>query len=78
MGKSQFYSKTLAQFAFFLSATIYGTLAFIEAKQIDFYTCIFLFTKIIPYSLIIGFLGYQIGKIIDNSNNKKHKRIKKW
>lgn len=77
MEKTKFYSKTLAQFAFFLSAIIYGTLAFVEAKQIDFYTCIFLFTKIIPYSLIIGFLGYQIGKIIDTANNKKIKRIKK-
>ena len=58
MEKSQFYSKTLSKIAFFLSVIIYGTLAFIEAKQIDFYTCIFLFTKIIPYSLIIGFLGF--------------------
>ena len=77
MEKSKFYSKTFAKIAFFLSAIVYGTLAFIEAKQIDFYTCILLFTKIIPYSLVIGFCGYLIGKIIDKANNKKYKRIQK-
>ena len=73
MEQNKFYAKTLSAIAFFICFIIYGTMAFWNSKQIDFYTCIFLFKNVIPYSLVVAFCGYFVGKIIDNSGSKKRR-----
>ena len=77
MEEKDYYAKNLCALAFLLSVIIYGTIIFVKAEQIDFYTCLYFFKTILPYCLIVACLGYFIGKIIDSSYNKKTKRKKK-
>jgi len=55
---------------------VYGSVIFIRAEQIDIETCIYLFKSVVPYSVIIAFLGYYIGKIVDNAGVKKRRKRK--
>ena len=76
MNKQDFYSKILAGIAFCSCFIVYGSVIFIRAEQIDIETCIYLFKSVVPYSVIIAFLGYYIGKIVDNAGVKKRRKKK--
>ena len=77
MEEKNYYAKNICGIAFLLSAIVYGTIIFVKAEQIDFYTCLFFFKTILPYCIVIAWLGYLIGKIIDSSMKKGTKREQK-
>ena len=77
MEDKNYNAKLLFGITFLLSVIVYGTIIFVKAEQIDSYTCIYFLKRILPYCLIVGWLGYLIGKIIDASNRKKTRKKRK-
>lgn len=76
MKKQNYYANIIAGIAFCLCFIVYGTMIFIESERIDIATCIYLFKAVVPYSMIVAFMGFYIGKIADNAGKKTRRKRK--
>lgn len=65
------YSKSIALFFMSLSLIVLGSIVFINAFSIDCLTIKFTLIRIIPYSIVLGVLGFMIGRILDYANVRK-------
>ena len=74
MKKQNYYANIIAGIAFCLCFIVYGTLIFVKSESIDIATCVYLFKSVVPYSLIVAFMGYCIGKIADDAGRKKRRK----
>lgn len=74
MSEELTYTKKISgMLASFSVLVLLGTNLFMT-MNIDVNTLIFVCVKVIPVSIIMGYLGYLIGKILDNPRaNRKHK-----
>ena len=74
MSEELTYTKKISgMLASFSVLVLLGTNLFMT-MNIDVNTLIFVCVKVIPVSIIMGYLGYLIGKILDSPRaNRKHK-----
>ena len=54
-----------------LTAFICAALIFINAQVITMATLIYALSIVVPAVLVVGYLGFQIGKIFDTKKKKK-------
>lgn len=76
-GKKQSYAKRLA--ALFASGSIlfFGTIIFLNAMSLDAATIHYALSVVIPFAFAMGFLGFLIGKILDNQKIKPKNKFSK-
>ncbi len=62
------YSKELSVLWTSVAIVVFGTIVFCTSFSIDAETVKFTIIKILPYSLVLGIMGYIVGKILDSSS----------
>ncbi len=65
------YSKSIALFLMSLSLVVLCLVIFINAFSFDCLVIKYTLLRVLPCSLILGLLGFLIGRILDYANYKK-------
>ena len=73
MAEEKKYQKALSGTFFCLGILIYGTMIFKQSSTIDLNTLIYFFKTGFLYSILVGVLGFYIGKIMDTPPNRDRK-----
>ncbi len=74
MAENLTYTKKISGlFASFSILILLGVNLF-TTMRIDVSTLVFVFVKVLPVSVVMWYLGYLIGKILDNPKSSRNKR----
>lgn len=65
------YSKSIALFFMSLSLVVLGGIVFLNAFSFDCLTIQATLIRVVPWSLLLGVLGFLIGRILDDAKVRK-------
>lgn len=65
------YSKNIALFLTSLSLVVLGSIVFINAFSFDCLTIQATLIRVVPWSFLLGVLGFLIGRILDDAKVRK-------
>lgn len=65
------YSKSIALFLMSLSLIVLCAIGFISAFSFDCLTIKYTLIRVVPWSCVLGLLGFMIGRILDYAKYKR-------
>lgn len=65
------YSKSIALFLMSLSLVVLCSIVFLNAFSLDCLTIKYTLYRVVPYSCVLGLLGFMIGKVLDHAKYKR-------